>query len=116
YTLGHHAPGHTDPVEGLVAAHHLMLAHGTAVPVIRDRCPDAEVSITLNPTQVFGPDSPTEADLDAVRRADNILNGVFFGPLFHGTYPESLLADTAHLTDHAWIHEGDLEVISAPLD
>jgi len=116
YSLGHHAPGHTDPVEGLVSAHHLMLAHGTAVPVIRENCPGAEVSITLNPTQVYGPDDATEADADAVRRADNALNGIFFGPLFHGAYPQSLLDDTAHLTDHAWIHDGDLEVISAPLD
>ncbi|CAN7162924.1 GH1 family beta-glucosidase [Knoellia sp. LjRoot47] len=116
YSLGHHAPGHTDPVEGLVAAHHLMLAHGTAVPVIRENCPGAEVSITLNPTQVYGPDDATDADADAVRRADNALNGIFFGPLFHGAYPQSLLDDTAHLTDHAWIHDGDLEVISAKLD
>ena len=116
YAIGHHAPGHTDPVEGLVSAHHLMLAHGTAVPVIRENCPGAEVSITLNPTQVYGPDDATEADLDAVRRADNALNGIFFGPLFHGAYPETLLEDTAHLTDHAWIQDGDLEVTSAPLD
>ena len=116
YSLGHHAPGHTDPVEGLVSAHHLMLAHGTAVPVIRENCPGAEVSITLNPTQVYGPDDATEADADAVRRADNALNGIFFGPLFHGAYPQSLLDDTAHLTDHGYIHDGDLEVMSAPLD
>lgn len=116
YSLGHHAPGHTDRVEGLVAAHHLMLAHGTAVPVIRESCPGAEVSITLNPTQVYGPDNPTEADLDAVRRADNALNGIFFSPLFHGAYPESLLEDTAAITDHGYIHDGDLEVMSAPLD
>ncbi|GAA4120156.1 GH1 family beta-glucosidase [Knoellia locipacati] len=116
YSLGHHAPGHTDPVEGLVSAHHLMLAHGTAVPAIRENCPGAEVSITLNPTQVYGPDDATEADADAVRRADNALNGIFFGPLFHGAYPQSLLDDTAHLTDHSYIHDGDLEVISAPLD
>ena len=116
YSLGHHAPGHTDPVEGLVSAHHLMLAHGTAVPVIRENCPDAEVSITLNPTQVIGPDNPSAADLDAVQRADDILNGIFFGPLFHGAYPPTLLENTAHLTDHAFIQDGDLEVMTAPLD
>ena len=36
YSLAHHAPGHADELEGLLAAHHLMLAHGTAVPIIRD--------------------------------------------------------------------------------
>ena len=69
----------------MVAAHHLMLAHGTAVPVIRDY-PDAEVSITLNLSQVWGPEDGDERDADAVRRADNALNGLF-GPIFHGAYP-----------------------------
>ena len=84
-----------------MAAHHLMLAHGTAVPVIREHAPGAEVSITLNPTQVWGPEDGDERDADAVRRADNALNGIFFGPLFHGAYPDGFLDDTAHLTDHA---------------
>ncbi|WP_345205839.1 GH1 family beta-glucosidase [Fodinibacter luteus] len=116
YSIGAHAPGHEDPLEGLVAAHHLMLAHGTAVPVIRDRCAGAEVSITLNPTQVWGPDDGDELDADAVRRADNVFNGLFFGPIFHGAYPDGMLDDTAHLTDHAFIRDGDLATISAPLD
>ena len=116
YSIGEHAPGHRDPVEGLIAAHHLMLAHGTAVPIIREQCPGAQVSITLNPTQVYGPAEPTERDLDAVRRADNVFNGIFFSPLFHAQYPEGMLADTAHLTDHSYIQEGDLQIISAPLD
>lgn len=116
YTIGAHAPGHRDQAEGLVAAHHLMLAHGSAVPVIREHCPQARVSISLNPSQVHGPEEPDERDLDAVRRLDNALNGIFFGPLFHGAYPSGLLHDTAHLTDHAHIRDGDLGIISAPLD
>ena len=116
YSLAHHAPGHADELEGLLAAHHLMLAHGTAVPIIRDVCPGAEISITLHPTQVLGPQDPTAADLDAVRRADNNYNGVFYSPLFHGEYPNSMLEDVAHLTDGSFIHDGDLATISAPLD
>ncbi len=116
HSIGAHAPGHRDPMEGLLTAHHLMLAHGTAVPVIREHCRDAQVSITLNPTQVHGPADPTEADLDAVRRADNALNGVFFGPLFHGAYPDGMLDDVAHLTDGSFVHDGDLATIGAPLD
>ena len=117
YTLGHHAPGHTDPVEGMVAAHHLLLAHGRAVPVIREHCPDAQVSLTLNPTQVYGPDDGgDDADADAVRRADNVYNGVFFSPVFAGRYPDGFLEDTAALTDHSHIRDGDLTEMSAPLD
>ena len=116
YAIGAHAPGHHDPVEGIVAAHHLLLAHGTAGPVIREHSPGAEVSITLNPSHVWGPDDGDERDADAVRRADNALNGIFFGPVFHGAYPDGFLDDTAHLTDHAFIQDGDLARISAPLD
>ena len=116
YAIGAHAPGHQDPLEAMVAAHHLMLAHGTAVPVIREHCAGAEVSITLNPSQVWGPEDGDERDADAVRRADNALNGLFFGPIFHGAYPDGFLDDTAHLTDHAFIRNGDLRAMSAPLD
>jgi beta-glucosidase len=120
YALGHHAPGHTDPAEAITAAHHLLLAHGTAVPVIREGSASkgtaAQVSITLNPTQVYGPDDPDARDLDAVRRADNIYNGIFFDPLFKGAYPGGFFEDTAAISDHAYIHDGDLAVIAAPLD
>lgn len=116
YAIGAHAPGHTDPLEGIVAAHHLMLSHGRAVRVIRENCPGAEVSITLNPTQVYGPEGGDEADADAVRRADNIYNGIFFSPIFAGRYPDGFLDDTAHLTDHAYIEDRDLIEISTPLD
>ena len=98
-----------------------MLAHGRAVPVIREHCPDAEVSITLNPTQVYGPEGTgeghlDEADADAVRRADNIFNGLFFDPVFRSAYPDGFLQDTAALTDHSYIHDGDLATMAAPLD
>jgi beta-glucosidase len=116
YAIGAHAPGHQDPVEAMVAAHHLMLAHGTAVPVIRELCTGAQVSITLNPSQVWGPEDGDERDADAVRRTDNALNGLFFGPLFHGRYPDGFLEDTADLTDHAFIRDGDLATVSVPLD
>ncbi|MGL5852252.1 MAG: family 1 glycosylhydrolase, partial [Phycicoccus sp.] len=108
YAIGEHAPGHHDTVESMVAAHHLMLAHGTAVPVIREHCPGAEVSISLNPGYVHGPENGDERDADAVRRADNALNGLFLDPLFRGTYPPGFLEDTAHLTDHAFVRDGDL--------
>jgi beta-glucosidase len=116
HAVGVHAPGRQDRGEAVLATHHLLLAHGTAVPVIRERCPDAEVSITLNPTWVHRPEDADEADLDAVRRADNALNGVFFGPLFHGAYPEGYLDDVARLTDGSWLRDGDLTTIAAPLD
>ena len=115
YSIGEHAPGHHDVAESLVAAHHLLLAHGVAVPVIRESCEDAEVSITLNLTDIRTPDASPE-NLAAARRADNAHNAMFLEPVLEGRYPADFLDDTASVTDHGHIHEGDLEVISAPLD
>ena len=85
------------------------------MPVIRENCDGAEVSITLNLTHIRTPDDSHENE-DAARRADNARNAMFFGPLLHGPYPDGFLEDTAAVTDHAHIRDGDLEVISAPLD
>jgi beta-glucosidase len=115
YSIGEHAPGHHDVAESLVAAHHLLLAHGGAVPVIRAGCAEAEVSITLNLTDIRTPDDSPE-NLAAARRADNAHNAMFLEPVLEGRYPADFLEDTASVTDHGHIHDGDLEIISAPLD
>jgi beta-glucosidase len=115
YSIGEHAPGHHDVAESLVAAHHLLLAHGRAVPVIRESCDGAEVAITLNLTDIRTPDDSPE-NKDAARRADNAHNAMFLAPVLEGRYPDGFLEDTAAVTDHGHIRDGDLEVISAPLD
>src|SRR5262245_34429771 len=46
--LGAHAPGLRDRRLALQVAHHVLLSHGVAVPVIRAACPDAKVGIVLN--------------------------------------------------------------------
>jgi beta-glucosidase len=48
YLEGRHAPGYSNLDEALAAAHHLLLAHGWTVPVIRRNSPRAQVGITLN--------------------------------------------------------------------
>ncbi len=47
YWIGEHAPGMKDG-RALDAAHHILLSHGLAVPLIRANSPNAEVGITLN--------------------------------------------------------------------
>ena len=78
YGSGGHAPGLTGREEPLVAAHHLSLAHGSAIAALRPVVkPDAKFSVTLN-FHVFTPDGPTgpAAALDA--RADGVdLRGYF---------------------------------------
>ncbi|GAA3757913.1 GH1 family beta-glucosidase [Microbacterium kribbense] len=114
YGSGVHAPGRTDPVEALRAAHHLNLAHGLAIQRLRATVrPDAQALVTLN-LHVVHPDTP--ADADAARQIDAVGNRVFTGPMLHGEYPLDLLADTAALTDWSFVQDGDLAQIHQPLD
>jgi beta-glucosidase len=117
YGSGVHAPGRTDPESALKAAHHLNLAHGRAIGVLRSALPaTAQTSITLNLHQIR-PVNESAADLDAARRIDAVGNRVFLGPIFQGEYPADLIADTAHLVDWGTlVHDGDLAEISRPID
>ncbi|MEV6012490.1 GH1 family beta-glucosidase [Streptomyces sp. NPDC051976] len=117
YGSGVHAPGRTEPESALKAAHHLNLAHGRAIGVLRSVLPDtAQTSITLNLHQIR-PVSSSAADQDAARRIDAVGNRVFTGPILDGAYPADLLADTAHLVDwESLVKDGDLAEISRPID
>jgi beta-glucosidase len=116
YSSGVHAPGLTDNGSALRAAHHLNLAHGRAVAALRAVLPaTGEVSLTLNLAHVR-PASGSPADRDAADHVDAIANRVFLDPVLRGHYPERLVADTQHLTDWSFVHDGDLDVISAPID
>jgi beta-glucosidase len=116
YGSGVHAPGVTDGAAALAATHHLNLAHGLAVRVIREELGDeAPVSVVLN-LHVARAASDDPADVAAKRRIDAVGNEVFLGPLFDGGYPDDLLADTAHVTDWSFVHPGDVETIATPID
>jgi beta-glucosidase len=116
YASGVHAPGRTDGAAALTAVHHLNLAHGLAAAAVRHAAPAAGVALTLNLAWVRpeNPDSPLDAE--AARRVDGLQNRVFLGPVLRGEYPADVQADTAGVTDWSFIRDGDLEVISAPLD
>ncbi len=116
YASGVHAPGRTDPAAALAAVHHLNLAHGLAVTAIRAQLPGAKVSITLNLHVVRPQDPASAADRDAVRQVDAVGNRAFLEPLLEGRYPEDLVADTAAISDWAFVREGDLALIQQPLD
>lgn len=117
---GHHAPGHKDPAEGLRVAHHLLLAHGRAARVIRERVPNARVGIVHNHTPAH-PATDTVGDHDAARWFDGFFNRWFLDPLFLGRYPADAVADriaNGHLKgpELPFVQPGDLATISAPLD
>ncbi|MFI6941842.1 GH1 family beta-glucosidase [Streptomyces sp. NPDC050418] len=116
YGSGVHAPGRTDDVAALRAAHHLNLGHGLATRALRAVLPArARVGIALNPSAVR-PLTDAPADRDAQRRIDALANRIFSGPLLKGAYPADLLADTAHITDWSFVRSDDLATIKNPLD
>lgn len=123
-TLGHeegcHAPARRDPAEALRVAHHLLLSHGWAVPVIRRNAPGAQVGLTTMVTAVESASS-SPADVDAARRLDGTFNRWFLDPLFRGRYPEDAIADRVrrgHLAsaDMPFVHAADLAAIAVPTD
>ncbi|MFF9867905.1 GH1 family beta-glucosidase [Streptomyces sp. NPDC013953] len=116
YGSGVHAPGRTDPVAALSAAHHLNLGHGLAVQALRASLPaGTEVSVSLNLHELRPLTSAAE-DIEAVRRIDAVGNRIWLGPMLEGAYPQDLLADTAHLTDWSFVRPGDLAAVNQPLD
>jgi len=120
YTAGVHAPGRTSPADGLAAAHHLMLGHGLAIRELRSAAPEAELGITLNFTVPDPVDPNNPEDVDAARRIDAQFNRVFADPIFKGAYPVDLLEDLAEVGLREGfeeiIQDGDLDIISTPID
>jgi len=117
---GHHAPGHNEPAEALHAAHHLLLSHGWATEAIRREVPGAEVGIVHNYCPSY-PATESEGDRDAARWFDGFFNRWYLDPLFRGSYPEDAVNDrvaAGHLAgpDMPFVKDGDMEVISTPLD
>ncbi|MFM6847582.1 MAG: GH1 family beta-glucosidase, partial [Terrabacter sp.] len=116
YTGGMHAPGRTSPADGLAAAHHLLLGHGRVVQELRARDASLELGLTLNFTVADPLDPSDPRDVDAARRVDGQMNRIFLDPVFRGCYPADVLDDVRHLGLEDHILDGDLEVISAPID
>jgi beta-glucosidase len=110
---GRHAPGHSDLDETLAAAHHLLLAHGWAVPVIRRNSPGARVGIVLVLIPQT-PASPSAADRAAAWRHDGVLNRWFLDPLSARGYPADIVQHYGR--PMGFVQPGDLEAIAASLD
>ncbi|MGW4800233.1 glycoside hydrolase family 1 protein, partial [Nonomuraea sp. NPDC004297] len=91
-------------------AHHQLLAHGRAVQALR-AAGARQVALTNNCTPVW-PASREEADLRAADAYDVLHNRLFNDPVLLGRYPD-LSAYTPVLD---FVRDGDLDVISAPLD
>jgi beta-glucosidase len=113
YETGEHAPGRRSKADALAAAHHLNVAHGLAVPVIRSQAPEVAVGTVLN----FCPQHPASAepaDVDAALVAHDRFNRWFLGPIMGVGYPTRGVEATGW--DMSEVLDGDLDMISAPID
>ncbi|RKN22014.1 beta-glucosidase [Micromonospora musae] len=115
YLSGHHAPGRQDPEAAYLVAHHLQLAHGLAVRALRATGP-GRIGPALNLHPCYPADDSPEAAA-AARLYDGYENRLYLDPVLTGRYPHDVLADLgAQSRMVQGIADGDLEVISAPID
>jgi len=113
YAVGQHAPGLSDHALGLQAAHHLLLAHGSALEVMRANAPATQHGIVLNLTPAY-PASDTPEDAAAAHRFDGFFNRWYLDPLLRGHYPEDVWEGYGPLVPE--VRDGDLARIAAPID
>ena len=113
YQEGRHAPGHTDLGETLASAHHLLLAHGWSVPVIRANSPEAQLGIVLNVGAIY-PASQSTFDRAATWQLDGKIYRWFLDPLSARGYPKDIVA--LYNQPMGFIQTGDMEVVATSID
>jgi beta-glucosidase len=116
HAYGTKAPGASDWPLALRASHHVLLSHGLAVRRFREAAREGRIGITLDLT-VVAPATESREDAAAARRLDGHQNRWFLDPVFRGSYP----ADMVELYESRFgpfdaVLDGDLELISQPLD
>ena len=112
YFLGGHAPGIRDIRAAVRAMHHVMLAHGKALEVLKSHG-QSNLGIVLN----LGhgePASNTEADINATKTFDAIHTRWFMDSLFKGNYPKDMLSKVEKYMPENF--ESDMKLISSPID
>jgi beta-glucosidase len=119
YAYGRQAPGYEDFPAGIRAVHHLLLGHGLATQRMREAAAGLDHPVKLGITLNLGtahPATDTPEDQDAARRADGLNSRLYLDPLFRGSYPADVIEDLTARGAELPVEEGDLEVISAPID
>jgi beta-glucosidase len=114
YALGIHAPGKALLLDALATAHHQLLGHGLANSALR-AAGVREVAITNNYTPAW-PASDSPADVAATAAYDALHNWTFTDPVLFGSYPVGLSAFGVGPDGPDCVRDGDLAIISAPVD
>lgn len=106
------APGIRDLNTAVKVAHHILLAHGKSVPIIRQNVKLAKIGITLNITPSSTLTENPE-DLLAVALNDSWDHEWFLDPLFAKEYPKKMVD---RIPFELPIHLGDFDIIATPID
>jgi beta-glucosidase len=110
--MGYHAPGLCDIGAAAQSMHHVMLAHGTAIQIMRNLGIN-NLGAVFNMEYANPADNSPEAER-AASLYDGIYNRFFISGALRGEYPADVLAGLEpHLPD-GW--QDDFDVISAPVD
>ncbi|MGG1684314.1 GH1 family beta-glucosidase [Pseudalkalibacillus sp. NRS-1564] len=113
--IGVHAPGNQDLQLATTISHHLLLAHGKAVTRFREL--EMEGNIGYAPNLEWNePFSNKQEDIDACNRGMGWFIEWFFDPVFKGRYPEFMLNWFEKKGVSLTLEDGDLDVISQPID
>ena len=118
YAQGFFAPGLTDEKYARQALHHLLLCHGEAVKLFRQRnIPDAKIGIVVDVWKHY-PAREGNTEDEALAFTGNEIKGygMFLHPLFLGGYSDGLMKYFAENDLTPVMQEGDMETICQPLD
>ncbi|MEN8172359.1 MAG: GH1 family beta-glucosidase [Chloroflexota bacterium] len=113
YGSGLHAPGICDYSGAYQTAHHMLLAHGSAVQVFRQGGYDGQIGLILNLNGLI-PASNSEQDKAAAQRVHDETHALFLDPVFNGKYPQALFDFIG--THQPEVQPGDLNLIQQPID
>jgi beta-galactosidase len=110
YAMTWCAPAMQDRDAYLRAAHHLNLAHGAAVDVLRGWIPEARIGAIYN-VQPVHPESDTPENRKAAALLDAHWNLVYADPQILGHYPEVVAGDF-----EPYVQAGDMARICRKVD
>jgi beta-glucosidase len=116
HAVGTKAPGSTDWRTAIRAGHHALVSHARTVRAFREGGYDGRIGIALDLT-VVRPASESPEDVAAARRVDGYTNRWFLDPVLRGSYPDDMVRFyESRLGPLEITEEGDLELISEPID
>lgn len=101
YMLGKHAPGRKGLSHFLPAIHNAALAQAEGGRIIRQLVPHARIGTTFSCSEVV-PFSKKEADVEAAKRVDILLNRLFIEPALGNGYPREDFKFLEKLELYSW--------------